>query len=91
MLGRGAKSAEFHVLLHNPGRQDRGAKMRAAIGTRGADLTTHRRIISVALLAIERRAYEFDVTYDASRGTPDHCSVSLDGEAPVPIRVEPAG
>jgi hypothetical protein len=91
LLDRGARLAKFHVVLHNPGRQDREAEMRAAIGTRGAGLTTERPTQTVALLATERRAYEFNLAYDPSRGTPDQCSVSLDDDAPVPIRIEPGG
>jgi hypothetical protein len=91
LLDRGAKFAEFHVVLHNPGRLDRAAEMRAAIGTRGAGSTVERPAQTVSLLATERRAYDFNMAYDASRGTPDQCSVALDGDAPVPIRIEPAG
>lgn len=92
LLARGADVAEFRVVLHNPGRLDREAHLRAAIGNRGkAEFLAVSRPRKVALLATERREYEIDVPFDASHGTPDQCSVSLDGGARVPIRAQPAG
>ena len=91
-LARGADVAEFRVVLHNPSRLDREAQLRAAIGNRGeAAVLAVSPARTVALLATERRAYAIDVPFDASEGTPDRCSVSLDGGAAVPIRAQPAG
>jgi hypothetical protein len=86
-LGRAPNVAEFHVVLHNQGRQDRAGRLHPSVRTRGGPwFTAEGPGRLVALLATEERAYEFDMRYDPRLGTPGYCRVSLDDGESVLIR-----